>query len=325
MAFPDVEPCGARTRSGVLCRQPGMRSNGRCKLHGGRTPRGLKSASLRPGDPAVADREPEHLPTHLEQPLIPDLMPLVEVAKQRLDPRPQRPCRLQPRRIGALGPVPAPATPCRVLPRFDHHRPYRRQLHHLTPTHPALTDQRQRFAAALAGARPTPHDHVRRLPPTADAIVPAPSLPRPTLGPVRFEPDRRRHRRVARRLRRPAQAGQLGLQLGDPQGLAPMGLDGSGRPPPPQASLTRTDHRGAVCGETRTHGVRREALRCIPDAVGRNLEECSWVAWFTWTRKREGTRACQESGGRLEASRAACRETHAIWPRLDCLKPNLQW
>ena len=23
--------------------------------------------------------------------------------------------------------------------------------------------------------------------------------------------------------------------------------------------------------------VRHEALRCIPDSVGRNLEECSWV------------------------------------------------
>ena len=37
-----------------------------------------------------------------------------------------------------------------------------------------------------------------------------------------------------------------------------------------------------------------------------------------------GTRACQESGGRLEASRAGCREARAVWPRLDCLKPNSQ-
>ena len=84
------------------------------------------------------------------------------------------------------------------------------------------------------------------------------------------------------------------------------------------------DHWRAGCRETGLPCVRREALRCIPDAVGRNLEECSWVAWLTWTRKREGTTACQESGGRLEASRAACCETRAIWPRLDCLKPNLQ-
>jgi hypothetical protein len=45
----------------------------------------------------------------------------------------------------------------------------------------------------------------------------------------------------------------------------------------------------AGCGGTRTSGVRREALCRIPDAVGRDLEERSWVTWLTWTRKREGT------------------------------------
>ena len=38
----------------------------------------------------------------------------------------------------------------------------------------------------------------------------------------------------------------------------------------------------------------------------------------------KGTRACQGSGGRLEASRAGCRKTRAIWPKLDCLKSNPQ-
>jgi len=66
--------------------------------------------------------------------------------------------------------------------------------------------------------------------------------------------------------------------------------------------------------------VRREALRCIPGAAGRNSEGGSWVAWLTWRWKLKGTRACQESGGRLEASRAGCREARAIWPRLNCLK-----
>ncbi len=33
-AFPKVPACGARTRSGRSCRQPGM-SNGRCRIHGG--------------------------------------------------------------------------------------------------------------------------------------------------------------------------------------------------------------------------------------------------------------------------------------------------
>ena len=76
--------------------------------------------------------------------------------------------------------------------------------------------------------------------------------------------------------------------------------------------------------ENRMHGVRREALRCIPDAVGRNLEECSWVTWLTWTRKREGTRACQETSGRVQVSGTVRWGTRVIWRKLDCLNPNLQ-
>jgi hypothetical protein len=37
-----------------------------------------------------------------------------------------------------------------------------------------------------------------------------------------------------------------------------------------------------------------------------------------------GTRACQGSGGRLEASGAGYRKIRTIWPKLDCLKPNPQ-
>lgn len=36
-AFPKVPACGARTRSGRSCRQPGM-SNGRCRIHGAESP-----------------------------------------------------------------------------------------------------------------------------------------------------------------------------------------------------------------------------------------------------------------------------------------------
>jgi hypothetical protein len=49
MAFSDVKLCGARSRSGAPCRQPGMRPSGKCKHHGGKTPRGLKNANLRTG------------------------------------------------------------------------------------------------------------------------------------------------------------------------------------------------------------------------------------------------------------------------------------
>src|SRR5260221_6167974 len=43
--------------------------------------------------------------------------------------------------------------------------------------------------------------------------------------------------------------------------------------------------------ENRTPGVRREAPCCIPDAVGRNSEECSWVAWLTWTGNPKGDKS----------------------------------
>ena len=48
----------------------------------------------------------------------------------------------------------------------------------------------------------------------------------------------------------------------------------------------------------RVYIVRRAALRCIPDSLGRNLEEHSWVTGLTWRRKPKGTAACPESGGR---------------------------
>src|SRR5256885_1144228 len=46
MSLANVNPCDARTRAGGSCRQPSM-PNGRCRMHGGRTPRGLKSPHLR--------------------------------------------------------------------------------------------------------------------------------------------------------------------------------------------------------------------------------------------------------------------------------------
>jgi hypothetical protein len=39
----------------------------------------------------------------------------------------------------------------------------------------------------------------------------------------------------------------------------------------------KNDHWRARYGATRPAGVRREALRCIPGAVGRNSEGGSWI------------------------------------------------
>ena len=41
-------------------------------------------------------------------------------------------------------------------------------------------------------------------------------------------------------------------------------------------------------------------------------------------RKVKGKIACQETGGRAQASGAVRRGTRVIWRKLDCLKPNLQ-
>ena len=38
----------------------------------------------------------------------------------------------------------------------------------------------------------------------------------------------------------------------------------------------------------------------------------------------KGTRACQETGGRVQVPGTARRETRVVWRKLDCLNPNLQ-
>ena len=49
MPFSDARPCGATTRGGRPCEQPGMRTNGRCRMHGGKTPTGLANPNTRSG------------------------------------------------------------------------------------------------------------------------------------------------------------------------------------------------------------------------------------------------------------------------------------
>lgn len=51
-------PCGAKTRAGPPCRQPGM-ANGRCRMHGGSTPVGLAHPST------VTGRWSKDLPTRM--------------------------------------------------------------------------------------------------------------------------------------------------------------------------------------------------------------------------------------------------------------------
>ncbi len=73
-----------------------------------------------------------------------------------------------------------------------------------------------------------------------------------------------------------------------------------------------------------TYFVRREALRRIPYSIGRNWRGVPRSPGLPGRESAKGTRACRGSGGRPDVSRAGCRKTCAIWPRLDCLKSNLQ-
>src|SRR3954471_18287255 len=49
MSVVDAARCKAKTRVGGECAQPRMLPAGRCRLHGGRTPRGLANANTRSG------------------------------------------------------------------------------------------------------------------------------------------------------------------------------------------------------------------------------------------------------------------------------------
>ena len=73
----------------------------------------------------------------------------------------------------------------------------------------------------------------------------------------------------------------------------------------------------------RVYIVRREALRRIPRAAGRNLEGGFWVHRLTRCRKVDGTGACRGGRGLVKAPKRRTSGTRVIWQRLDCLKSNL--
>jgi len=62
----------------------------------------------------------------------------------------------------------------------------------------------------------------------------------------------------------------------------------------------------------RSYIVRREALCCIPNTVGRNLEDRFWVQWLTLIRKVYGNRSMPGNQRPLNASRVGRWETRVI-------------
>ena len=73
----------------------------------------------------------------------------------------------------------------------------------------------------------------------------------------------------------------------------------------------------------RVYVVRREALRRISRATGRNLEGGFWVHRLTRCRKVDGTGACRGGRGLVKTPKRRTSGTRMIWQRLDCLKFNL--
>ena len=59
MGINDVAKCGAQTRSGGRCQQPVMAGRNRCRLHGGKTPRGLANPRT------ITGRYSRDMPTRL--------------------------------------------------------------------------------------------------------------------------------------------------------------------------------------------------------------------------------------------------------------------
>ena len=70
--------------------------------------------------------------------------------------------------------------------------------------------------------------------------------------------------------------------------------------------------------------LRREAPCCIPGLAGRNLEDIPGSDGLLKIRKVKGTIACQQTSGRADAYGRRAGKTRVIWPKLNCLNPNLQ-
>ena len=70
--------------------------------------------------------------------------------------------------------------------------------------------------------------------------------------------------------------------------------------------------------------LRREAPCCIPGLAGRNLEDIPGSDGLPKIRKVKGTIACQQTSGRADAYGRGAGKTRVIWPKLNCLNPNLQ-
>jgi predicted transposase YbfD/YdcC len=95
------------------------------------------------------------------------------------------------------------------------------------------------------------------------------------------------------------------------------------------AMHTQTDTAQAITAAGGDYVFTVKANQCAtrrsvtsPLEAGQTRREVCWVRWLTWSRKAKGTRACQETDGRVQVPGTACRGTRAVWRRIDLLEPQ---
>ena len=101
-----MKKCGAKTRSGGKCQRPALK-NGRCKLHGGKTPRGAESPHFKDGRYSLYFQkdlaEKFHVNTQEKDPL--NLVPELNVMRtllSRLIEEVSRAKKIRNNQLGAL-------------------------------------------------------------------------------------------------------------------------------------------------------------------------------------------------------------------------------
>jgi hypothetical protein len=72
-------------------------------------------------------------------------------------------------------------------------------------------------------------------------------------------------------------------------------------------------HQLKIGRRSEAEPVRREALRCIPGPAGKDWRNVLGSNGLPDAERLSGTRACQETGGRVQVSGTVHRETRAIW------------
>jgi hypothetical protein len=80
-----------------------------------------------------------------------------------------------------------------------------------------------------------------------------------------------------------------------------------------EVSRTGTDHRGAVCGETRTHGVRRAARQHIPGSTGKHSKEVFGLPAYPRSKGQRDQSMLGERRGCRKTLYGRPRSTRSIW------------